>query len=149
MPRTLSTSIPLASTPRLRLPAFRHPARDGAAVPAFQENGQFSLPRHEAVLKAQGYDPARVRESPAPDRPAIASAVAEGMVPVGRLMRCSLKSAPVSEACLPAKYSRAAVSQEMPRKFPADAERKALRNAGSAEGRVRGCSAMTPLPNNR
>lgn len=102
-----------------------------AAVPAFQENGQFSLPRYEAVLKAQGMTQPvfenRLRHDLALQQ--LLGAVAEGvMVPQGsvdQVYAVQLEERTVSEVRLPASQFAAAVKlgDDAARKFY-DAERK-------------------------
>lgn len=102
-----------------------------AAVPAFQENGQFSLPRYEAVLKAQGMTQPvfenRLRQDLALQQ--LLGAVAEGvMVPQGsvdQVYAVQLEERTVSEVRLPAGQFAGAVKlgDDAARKFY-DAERK-------------------------
>lgn len=102
-----------------------------AAVPAFQESGQFSLPRYEAVLKAQGMTQPvfenRLRQDLALQQ--LLGAVAEGvMVPQGsvdQVYAVQLEERTVSEVRLPAGQFAGAVKlgDDAARKFY-DAERK-------------------------
>ena len=102
-----------------------------AAVPAFQENGQFSLPRYEAVLKAQGMTQpvfeSRLRHDLALQQ--LLGAVAEGvMVPRGsvdQVYAVQLEERTVSEVRLPATQfaASAKLADDAARKFY-DAERK-------------------------
>ncbi len=102
-----------------------------AAIPAFQENGHFSLPRYEAVLKAQGMTQAvfesRLRHDLALQQ--VLGAVAEGvLVPQGsvdQVYSVQLEERTVSEVRLPAAQFAAGVklADDAARKFY-DAERK-------------------------
>ncbi|WP_334170008.1 SurA N-terminal domain-containing protein [Zoogloea sp.] len=102
-----------------------------AGIPAFQENGHFSLPRYEAVLKAQGMTQAvfesRLRHDLALQQ--VLGAVAEGvLVPQGsvdQVYSVQLEERTVSEVRLPAAQFAAGVklADDAARKFY-DAERK-------------------------
>lgn len=102
-----------------------------AAIPAFQENGHFSLPRYEAVLKAQGMTQAvfegRLRHDLALQQ--VLGAVAEGvLVPqssVDQVYSVQLEERTVSEVRLPAAQFAAGVKlvEDAARKFY-DTERK-------------------------
>lgn len=95
-----------------------------AEIPAFQDNGQFSLPRYEAVLKAQGMTQAvfesRVRSDLALKQ--VLGAVAEGVMvsgnSVGQVYSVQFEERVVSEARLAAAQYAGSV------KLPDEAARK-------------------------
>ncbi|NML24215.1 SurA N-terminal domain-containing protein [Zoogloea dura] len=96
-----------------------------AEIPAFQDNGQFSLPRYEAVLKAQGMTQAvfesRVRSDLALKQ--VLGAVAEGVMvsgnSVGQVYSVQFEERVVSEARLAAAQYAGSVklADEAARKF--------------------------------
>lgn len=96
-----------------------------AEIPAFQDNGQFSLPRYEAVLKAQGMTQAvfesRVRSDLALKQ--VLGAVAEGVMvsgnSVGQVYSVQFEERVVSEARLAAAQYAGSVklANEAARKF--------------------------------
>lgn len=96
-----------------------------AEIPAFQDNGQFSLPRYEAVLKAQGMTQAvfesRLRSDLALKQ--VLGAVAEGAMvsgnSVGQVYSVQFEERVVSEARLAAPQYSASVklADDAARKF--------------------------------
>ncbi|KAB2970173.1 SurA N-terminal domain-containing protein [Zoogloea sp.] len=96
-----------------------------AEIPAFQDNGQFSLPRYEAVLKAQGMTQAvfesRVRSDLALKQ--VLGAVAEGVMvsgnSVGQVYSVQFEERVVSEARLAAPQYAGSVklADDAARKF--------------------------------
>lgn len=103
-----------------------------AEIPAFQDNGQFSLPRYEAVLKAQGMTQAvfesRVRSDLALKQ--VLGAVAEGVMvsgnSVGQVYSVQFEERVVSEARLAAPQYAGSVklAEGAARKFYDDNRRR-------------------------
>ncbi len=80
-----------------------------ASLPAFQEDGRFSLERYERTLRAQGMSPAMFEASLAQDLRAqlIAQAVGEtvftGAVPVRRFVEAQLEEREIRDLAIPAE----------------------------------------------
>lgn len=80
-----------------------------ASLPAFQEDGRFSLERYERALRAQGMSPAMFEASLAQDLRAqlIAQAVGEtaftGAVPVRRFVEAQLEEREIRDLAIPAE----------------------------------------------
>lgn len=111
---------------KMRLSVADQQLRDTiAGIPAFQDNGQFSLPRYEAVLKAQGMTQAvfesRVRSDLALKQ--VLGAVADGVVvsgnSVGQVYSVQFEERVISEVRLAAPQFAASVklADDAARKF--------------------------------